>query len=149
MSRETGNVVPVPIKVLGLPESFCFTSIQDFLAVLQNNLVAAVPTDITNVHVSAIQPKAGERGDVWFRLNAGGKFLGIFMFDGVSWSQVLPAPQEIFKLYGNSDTPPKGFAPISASTPGITSGVKTALIAENLPAGAGPYEVYWATFIGF
>jgi hypothetical protein len=149
MSREPGNVIAVPLKLSGLPEGYCFSSLEDLLKVLQNNLFAEVPDTITNVQVSNLQPTSSQRADVWFRLNSGGKFIGIYMFDGVTWRQVLEAPNQVTWMYGDSADVPEGFQLIDTGHPSFTAPEIAHIKGFYYPAGAGPYTYFAVTYVGF
>lgn len=146
---STGNTIAVPITITGLPQEFCFTSIADFLAVLQNNLFAQVPDTITNVLVSNTQPTAAQRTDVWFRIDNAGKFLGIYMFDGATWSQVLEAPGQVTWIHGDSADPPNGFTVVDTGVPGFTAPEIAHIKTFYYPPGAGPYTYFAVVFTGF
>jgi len=149
MSREETDVVLANLRAIGLPEGYCFETVQQLIETITNNIKAVVPKSITNVIVSNVQPTSSERNSIWFRQSNAGTFIGIFVFDGITWQQVFPAPGAITRINGNSATPPAGYAVLTSAIPGFTPADVTALQAQNLPVGAGPWRVYWAVFIGF
>lgn len=116
MAEITGAV-----KLLNLPDVMCAGSVQEMLSLLAQNLAIELSDNLTNVTVSVAEPPEGSRDDIWFRRGAGGSFVGIYVFSGGAWVQMFPAPNGIFKHYGNSNTPPAGYELITTSTPGFTA----------------------------
>jgi len=150
MSREPAGIVLAPIKYLGLVDGQCFTNITDFIKTLQENLVAEVPDNITNVHVGNIQPSSTERNSVWFRVDTGGKFIGIYMFDGAVWQQVLEAPNQVTWMFGDSNNLPAGFILVDGDNPNFDSGQVTAIQSMFYPTpGTPPYSYFAVTWVGF
>lgn len=150
MSREPGNITLAPIKITGLPDNYCFTTIQALLRDLQTYAFAEIPGSITNVHVGNTQPTSTQRSDVWFRQNADGKFIGIYMFDGSTWKQVLPAPQQIIWMYGDSTDIPAGFLLIDNDNSHFTTPEVTSIQTAYYPTpGTPPYTIFAVTWEGF
>ena len=77
---DTSNVTRAEIVLKGLPDLNCFTSWQEFLQALPDLLGVLIPSDITNVVVSNVQPTSSQTFDVWFRLSNSGSFIGIIYF---------------------------------------------------------------------
>ena len=151
MSREPGTSVLAPLKFVGLSEELCFKNLSELLNYLQTSGFAVVPTNITNVQVSVDQPTSTETNNVWFRLNAAGKFLGIYMYDGNTWQQVIYAPNEVIWIHDSTETSttPPGFTIVSASSDGWTAPQAAALEALYLPPGAGPWYYFAVQYTGF
>jgi len=148
MSKES-NVVSAPIAIKGDPTTACFTTVGDFIEALPNFLVAEIPTSITNVIISNIQPLDSQRMTVWFRLNNAGTFIGIYVFSDGTWIQMFPPPQGLFWMYGDSRDVPKGYILADenngALPPGLGLKLKTTWILD--PTGTF-YIAFETTFVG-
>lgn len=151
MSRNPGNVELAPIRITGLPEELCFTTVAEFIAFLKSNSFAEISTEtITNVHVGNVQPNSTQRTDAWFFLSNSGKFVGIFMFDGSTWKQVLPAPKEVFWMYGDSTVLPEGFILVDSTNPNFSAPSVTHIQSYFFPVPPQAVYTYFAvTFAGF
>lgn len=155
MSREAANYTLADLKLVGLPQGYCFESIEQLLKTIEEYFKAVVPGTVTNVVVGPNEPLSTQRTFLWVRQSNSGTFSGFYVFNGTNWVQIYPVPGisgnagQLFRINGDSANPPSGFEPLSASTAGFNAGDVAALLAENLPAGAGPWRVYWATFVGF
>lgn len=111
-------------KLVGLPDTACFTSFKDLLLALQAFSVLEIPKTITNVVVSNVQPLDSQRNYVWFRTGSSGHFIGIYVYSDGKWVQVFRAPQEIIRIGGigaDSRTPPPGYQLIDSDNAGFTS----------------------------
>lgn len=122
MSKES-NIVSAPIAIKGDPTTACFTTVGDFIEALPNFLVAEIPTSITNVVISNIQPLDSQRTDIWFRLSNGGTFIGIYVFSDGTWIQMFPPPQGLFSMYGDSRDVPKGYVLADENNGALPPGV--------------------------
>lgn len=142
MSQQS-TTVAVPVQSLGIPQNACFTNFQELLSLLQQYLVVQVPRSISNVIISNTQPTSAERNSLWVRENNGGQFIGIYVYDGTTWRQVLPTPNGIFKMYGDSRSIPEGFLLADASNPHISADMAMALelgwVRDNT-------DTYWEMF---
>jgi len=87
MPPATRNVAGA-VKIVGVPETACFTDFADFLRQLQNYIILEIPESITNVVVSNEEPSSAQRGDVWYRFNDAGQFIGVYLFTDGSWQPV-------------------------------------------------------------
>lgn len=139
------------LKVIGNPEGECATyqSFSELLAAIAQSLGVEIPNQsFSNVIISNVQPGSVDRDKIWWRMSNSGTFVGVYVFSNSTWVQVLPAPQQVFWLYGDSANPPDGFSFDAVATV-FSAPVYTALITNNaLPAGAGPYEYYPALYVG-
>lgn len=93
MSRNAQSTVTAPLKVLGIPENFCYESMPQFIQALTQFLVAVIPTSITNVVVGNIQPNDTQRFTLWVALDNAGKFVGLKVYSEGEWVLLFP-PQE-------------------------------------------------------
>ena len=151
---DPGNVTRAEIVLTGLPHTKCFTSWQDFLAALPSFLSVEVPSSITNVIVSNIQPTSSQTADIWFRTSNSGSFIGIYVFAQGVWHQIYPVnvdgvpdTTQIFWLYGDSANPPAGWTNTD-NYAGLSVPVKTALKSQWVLEGA-IYTYYSAVFTSF
>ena len=149
MSREPGTSVLAPLQFVGLSEELCFKNLSELLKYLQTNGYAVVPTNITNVQVSVDQPTSTQTNNVWFRLNSAGKFLGIYMYSGSGWDQVLPTPGEVMWVHGNSANIPAGFSLVDTGLDGWDAGEITAIQAMYYPGGGPPWTYFAVQYTGF
>lgn len=109
------DVVRGSLVVTNLPEDFCFTTFRELILALTQYLAVEVPSTITNVVVSNVQPLDSQTNSVWFRISNAGGFQGIYVFSNGSWVQVFPAQNGVFWFMGNSTTPPDGYTLIDTS----------------------------------
>lgn len=150
MSIEQNSGTLAPIRITGLTDTLCFQNIQELLTFLQTNAFAEVPDDVTNVHVSNVQPTSTNKSDMWVRLSSSGTFVGIYMYNGTTWKQVLPIPQGIFWMYGDSDDIPAGFMLVDGSNPHFTAPEVTHIQLTFYPTpGTPPYTYFAVTWEGF
>jgi hypothetical protein len=150
MSREPANIVTVPVKFTGLVDGLCFTNLPEFIKTLQENLVAEVPTNITNVHIGVTQPSSTERSDLWVQVNTAGKYVCQRMFDGSQWQQIPPTTTTVYWKYGDSTVMEPGFILVDANNPHFTTAAVTAIQAQFYPSGgSGPWVYFATTFEGF
>lgn len=148
MSKES-NIVSAPLAIRGDPSTACFTNIGEFIESLPNFLIAQIPTSITNVIISNIQPLDSERNTIWFRLNNAGTFIGIYVFSDGTWIQMFPPPQGVFGMYGDSRDVPKGYVLADEDNAALPPGVGLFLKQSWKLSGSGDYYVYFqATFLG-
>ena len=142
----TQSSIKGAVKVSGVPDSACFSNFTELLKALGQYLTIEIPNQsFSNVVISNVQPGQADRNKIWWRLANSGGFVGMYLYSGGSWVQVFPAPQQIFWLYGDSDNPPAGFSFTAVATV-FTAPDYAALIANAIPAGAGPYTYYPALF---
>lgn len=148
------DIVRANIVLTGLPDTKCFTSWQDFIQDLPNILAAEVPSSVSNVVVSNVQPNSSQTTSVWFRTSNSGSFIGIYVFAQGEWHQIYPVnvdtgvpTTQIFWLYGDSANPPAGWTNTDTYI-GLSGAVKTALKAQWVLEGA-TYTYYSAVFSGF
>lgn len=138
----------------GIVEGLCFENIEQFLAAFPSLYSIEIPSNITNVIVSNVQPLDSQRNAVWFRYSNAGIFIGIYVFSNGAWMQIFPPPQGVFWFYGDSNTPQPGYELIDASNAPVVAAIGladvTALVATYQPAGSTPpFTVFACSFIGF
>jgi hypothetical protein len=149
MSTEDVDVTLANLRSVGLADDFCFSSTSELLKAIEQNFKAVIPNTITNVIVSNAQPQSTERNSVWFRLSNSGTFTGIYMFTGTTWAQVIPAPNQVIWMYGDSNNVPVGFQLVDSNNPNFTIAQVNHIKSFYYPAGAGPYSYFAVTFSGF
>lgn len=152
---STPDLVRAAIVLLGLPENTCFTSFQDFINQLPNLIGAEIPSNITNVVVSNVQPSDSQTTSIWFRLSNSGSFLSINVFSNGAWRDIYPInvdtpvdTLQIFWFQGDPTQPPAGWTSTD-DAPGIDAGIKAALAAEWLTGTDPTVQYYSAVFTGF
>lgn len=141
----TPDVVEGSLKIKGLPDLACFTSMLDFLKALPTYYGIEIPNSITNVIVSNVEPLDTQRDFIWFRRSNSGSFLGIYLYASGSWKQAFPAPQQIFWMYGDSRDVPDGYLLVGPDNPNFTAGEVTAYEAKYIADPTNTYYVYFAT----
>lgn len=135
------------IKLVDLPDSLCFSTLQELIEALPKHLVACIPANITNVTVGTTQPT--DSADVWFRYDSGGRFIGIWVFSAGNWVQFAPTPNGVFWMYGDSGDLPEGYILVDGSNPNFSAGDVTSIQAYFLPTpGVPPYTYFACTFDG-
>lgn len=144
------NVVRAAIVLLGLQDTTCFESMQDFINALPSLIAAEIPPNITNVIVSNQQPSSSQTTDVWFRLSNSGSFLSINVFSAGAWNVIYPLNNsntlQIFWLQGDPTNPPPGWTATDTAA-GVDPAIAAALSAMWV-VGAGT-TYYSAVFTGF
>lgn len=140
------------LKVSGNPDSVCVAvnSFSELISLISQYLTVDISNQtFSNVVISPQQPGQADRDKIWWRISNAGSFVGIYAYANGVWSQIFPAPNEIFWLYGSSDDPPAGFKFVEASD-GIFTGPQYAeLIAKAIPTGGpAPYVYYPAIYVG-
>lgn len=137
------SVINGAVVVKNVPDGACFTTFADLLRSLGNYLSVVIPNqDFSNLVVSVQQPGVADQNKIWWQISGSGSFVGVKVFSGGVWVQVLPAPNQIFWLYGDSDNPPPGFSFAAVNT--LFSAPHYAeLIALAVPNGGVPPFVYF------
>lgn len=154
MPGATDNdIILGALKLVGKVDCTCFTSIPDFLKAFPKLFAVEVPASITNVIVSVNQPDDSQRDSVWFRINAAGVFVGIFIYASGDWQQIWPTPQGVFKMYGDSRSISPGYALVDSNNPHFTAAQVTAMQAVSgnwYPSADGlAYSIFEVTYEGF
>lgn len=149
-----GETTRAPIVLLGLQDTMCFTSMQEFIQALPALIAAEIPPGITNVIVSNIQPSDSNTQDIWFRLSNSGSFLSINVFSQGAWRTIYPVNTDIpvdtlqiFWFQGDPAQPPPGWTNTTLAA-GMDPAIATALAALWIP-GSGSTQYYSAIFTGF
>jgi hypothetical protein len=147
-------VTRAPIVLTGLQETTCFSSMQEFIQALPTLIAAAIPSNITNVIVSPVQPTDSQTQDVWFRLSNSGSFTSINVFSQGAWRTIYPVnvdtpsdTLQIFWFQGDPALPPAGWTNTTLAS-GMDPAIATALAALWV-AGTGTTKYYSAIFTGF
>lgn len=149
MSRDDSSINLANLVSVGLPQDFCFENVQQLIQGISQYFKAVIPDSITNVIVSNSQPTSTERDSMWVRLSASGTIMGIYFYTGITWKQVLPAPNEVIWMYGDSADVPEGFILVDGSNPNFTAPEVAYLQGMFYPAGPGPWTYFAVTFAGF
>jgi hypothetical protein len=139
------------VKVLGVPDDLCLTSVRDLVLALQNLLTVEFDESlITNVVVSSTEPEGSNRNVVWFKLNASGNFSGIYVFSQGQWLKMFPVTQQLFRVYGDSRVLDPGYALVEEGVAGITSTMYTAIEATWTPhpTDSGVYIIFDVVYVG-
>lgn len=132
------------IKVAGVPDSACFTTFAELLRALEQYLIVDISEQtLSNIIISNQQPGQADRDKIWARLSNAGIFLGFYIFENGMWVQILPAPNQIFWLYGDSNNPPAGYQFLDSSQTIFTAPQYAELIALAVPNGGVPPFVYY------
>lgn len=121
MSNEEIIKLPNALKLQGLPDDTCFTSFADLLKALVKYMSVEIPTSITNVIISNIQPLDSQRSSLWIRMTNGGDFVGFYLFSGGAWQQIFPVDNQLFRVYGDSRVIPTGFVLGDDGSLGLTA----------------------------
>lgn len=153
------SVIKGAIKLSGVPDSACFIGkgFVELLRDLQNYMIVEIPNQtFSNIVISNQQPGQSDRDKIWWRLSNTGSFIGIYFYNAGVWSQIFPAPNQIFWLhssaeYPDSSSPPPGYAFVSSGGMVNMTGPQYAeLIAKAIPTGGpAPYNYYPAIYVGF
>jgi hypothetical protein len=144
------QVIKGAVKVQGVPESACFDTFAQLLNALGTYLTIEIPNQaFSNVVISNQQPGQADRNKIWWRIANSGGFVGIYFFVNGEWIQVLPAPNQIFWLTGDSANPPTGFKFLELSDGILTGTNYTELLDLAIPFGGVPPFVYYpAIYVG-
>jgi hypothetical protein len=143
------DVIIGQIKLKGFIEDTCFTSIKDFIARLPDWLIAEIPSEATNVVVGTQQPSSDQTNAVWFRQDNSGTFIGVYVYSNGTWKQIVPAPNGIIRMYGDSRAVPDGYQLIDNSNSNFTAAEVTAIQATWIKDVTNTYwRVFDVTFQG-
>ena len=136
------TIITGAIKFVDVPNDFCLTNIDDLIRFIEKNgKIQFDASQITNVVVSVDQPT--DTSVVWFAISNSGNFIAVRVFVQSQWVNVFPAPSSTYRMYGNSNNLPPGYALITASTPGFTSTMVTHLQTQWL---RDPTDTFWQIF---
>lgn len=144
----TTNVITGAVKSKNLPNTACFTNFTELLQSLEQYLTVEIPTDsISGVVVSVEQPS---RTDVlWIRRDPSGVIIGGYVYSSGKWVALFPPPNQIFWMYGDSRTPPPGYAVITQGDGTFSTAQFAQFVTQYIADPSGTYFVYYATkFIG-
>lgn len=131
------------IKVLGVPDDACITTVRDLILQLEKYLAVEFDEEkITNVIVSNAEPDTTSRDILWYRIDNGGNFVGLYVFMQGQWIQQFPPPNQIVKVYGRSDELEPGYVLLDATIPGFTELMIAKLQEEWYPDPVDEPEYY-------
>jgi len=144
----TTNTVIGQLILKALPELECFTNFTDFLKALPGLYAVEIPASVTNVIVGPAQPSSSQTSSIWVRVNNAGTFLGIYVFSDGNWIQVVPAPNQIIWMYGDSSVVPDGYKTTdAASGDEISVALALALKALWITGNVGPNYEYFSVIL--
>lgn len=151
MPSVDNTITIAGVKVKGVPEYACLTSMGDWLKLLEQHLQVEIPGSVSNVVVSNQQPAENERNKVWFRVDNSGSFVGIYVYSLGKWRKIIPVDGQVSWIKGDSRAVPDGYLLVDADNPNFTAAeanvLKSQYILEPL---AGAFYTYFAvTFEGF
>lgn len=147
MANGQTRTVRGAIKIENLPDLSCFKSFKDFVQALPSFLALEIPVNITNVIVSNIQPTDSQRDSVWFRFSNSGTFVGIYVFSGGAWRQIVrvPAPNvEVIWTYGDSREIDEQFLIVDQDNPHFTASDATQIMTQYIQDPTNTYYTYFA-----
>lgn len=137
------------LQVIGIPDTYCFESAQQYYESIAKNFRPVFSRTITNVVISNVQPTEEERQSLWIRMSNGGQYIGQYVFSGTSWKQISPAPQGLFRMYGDSRSVPEGYKLADASNGKLTATQAAFLITTwHLHTSTLYYDIFDVTFEG-
>lgn len=146
----SGDVIKGALVITDLPDGQCFESFEALLRALPTFLGIQLPTSITNVIISNIQPSDDQRNSLWIRQSNDGGVLGIYVFAAGAWRQLTPVPQGVFWMYGNSTQVPTGYILVDDDNPHFTSLEVDAIQLQFVRDPTDSFFTYFAvTFEGF
>lgn len=135
------------VKVLGLPQDFCFKgTAADILQLIASYLAVELPESITNVVVGNSEPTDIQNTALWIRQNASGTFQGLYVVSGGQWVPIYPVPGQLTWVYGSTDDVPEGWQRADQD-PLVPSATQAFLITQwyENPDNPGEYLVYQVT----
>lgn len=121
MTYPKSNQILGALKAIGLLQGKHYESLEEFLQDIPNLYSVEIPESVTNVVVSNEQPGDDEREKLWVRVDNAGNFVGLCVYAKGAWQQVAPAPQQLFRVYGDSRYIPAGYLLADESTGKMTS----------------------------
>lgn len=139
------------VKIKDFPEEEALTTVTELLQSLEKYLLVQLPVEaITNVYVSADEPTVTERDIVWFKLDSSGNYAGQFIYVAGTWVQMHPPPQQIIRMYGDSNNIPTGYSLITEDTPNFTSAMASHLQADWMvdPEDSERYLIFDVVYSG-
>ncbi len=138
---NSSGVVNGALVAVGNPDFACFTDFASLWKAIPQFFAVSIPSNITNVIVSNVQPTSSQTSYIWFRMSNGGQFIGVYLYSGGTWKQIFPAPGQItWTTYGTAATPPPGYITTDDST--LNSALKAYLKSLWRSNGSGSYDYY-------
>lgn len=133
------------LKLEGLPDTICFTTFAEMFKLLAKHSIVEIPSSISNVIVSNVQPSDTERSSLWFRTTNGGDVIGLYLYSSGTWRPFFPVPGELVRLGPphTSTNLPFGYE-LPSSTTGYTAPMLAAIMATWLPSPGDPsvFEIF-------
>ncbi len=148
------NVIKANLVIENLPQNACFTSFLDLLQSIPQYMSAAIPSSVTNVIVSNIEPTSSQTTSIWFRFSNAGTFLGIYVFSAGVWHNIYPINDgnqvQIQTFVSVDGTVPSGWKKVEVGDPLLPPAVVTALVANDVLDPTSTFDqMFSAYFIGF
>jgi len=148
------DVVKAQLVLNKLPDSLCLETWLDLVKMLPELLSVEVPSTITNVIVSNVQPLDSQRNSVWFRYSNAGVFMGIYIFSGSTWTQIFPLLTGVYWVYSTDGSAPLGYQKIDGSNSTVVAavglGAVNALAATYIQDATSTFDCIFAcSWIGF
>lgn len=148
MSLEPA-VVDGSLVFKGLLEELCYESLREFVLALPSIFGVQVPKSVTNVIFSNTQPLDSDRDSLWVRQDNAGKILGFYVFSNGTWRQMLPTPNGVFNMYGDSRDVPEGYVLADENNTALPPGVGLFLKTYWKLDPTNTYYIYFqATYSG-
>lgn len=143
------------LKLQNIPDNACFSNFKEFVESLPEYLTVEVPASISNVVISQAPPGEDDKNKLWFRRDASGNFIGIYVFQSGAWRPfynlvIGAAVSQITWAHGSSSNVPDGFRLILANDPtsNIPQAVRQAIQSQYVPDGSGGFLYFALEYIG-
>lgn len=150
MSADGNLTVNGALKINNLPDLACFQSFEDLLKALPTFLTVEVPSTITNVIISNVQPQDNQRDAIWFRRSNSGEFIGIYLYSSGTWRLVFPSPNALIRMYGDSRDVPEGYILADETNPNLTANQASFIKSSWLKDPTDTwYVIFDVTWVGF
>lgn len=148
------NIIAGDLVIKNIPENACYTSFTELLKSLPEYLGVQIPSTITNVIVSNVQPSSSQTTSIWFRYSNSGSFLGIYVFSQGAWHNIYPINSgdqiQIETFYSVDGVTPTGWTKVEAGDPLLPPLVVTGIISRDVLSPDGTVtQLFSAYFSGF
>lgn len=150
MPTET-DVVEGALKLKGLVDELCATSLAEYTKLLPTLFSVLIPSSISNVVVGVQQPGDDRRDNLWVRLDNSGDFIGLYVYAQGQWRQVSPVDNQLFYVFGNSTIDIPGFT-LATDFTGLTTSQKNFLKLQwhwNNDTPGTFYDLFHIVYTGF
>lgn len=143
------DVIQGILKLNNFMEGKCFTCWSDFVAAVPSMFSVELPSNVSNVNVSSSEPSDSERDHLWVKISPSGSPIGLFIYSQGAWKQFLPAVNQLFYVYGDSNNIPDGYT-LASNDPNLSSSEILTLQKTWHPNNAGTgYTIFHVTYTGF